>query len=280
MAIDKRQARRAFSRAAARNGGRAMLADRVAEGLADRLDGADLAPHRIVDAGCGAGAAFAELRRRFPQAEIVGADFSAEMLRRARAEADARTRLILADAEHLPLADASADLIWSNLCREWTGEKFLPEMARILRPGGLLVFSTLGRDTLREARAALESAGMRDSLHDFFDLHDVGDALHSGGFAEPVMEAERLTLLYSDAEAALREAKEWGGGCALTSRRRGLTGRRAWGDALAAYRRQFGGEAGIPATYEAIYGMAWRRESAENVATPMRFFPAGSMAGK
>ena len=277
MDLDKRQVRRAFSRAALRNGGRAMIADRIAEGLADRLDGADLSPRRILDLGCGAGAAFADLRRRFPDAEIVGADFSAEMLARARTGADAGVRLILADAEELPLPAAAADFAWSNLCREWTGENFIPELARVLRPGGLLVFSTLGRDTMREARAALFAAGMEDSAHNFFDLHDLGDALMRSGFAEPVMEAERLTLLYPDAGAALREAKEWGGGCALRARRRGLTGREKWGAVLEEYRARFAREDGaVPMTYEAIYGMAWRREGgAEEGESPMRFFSSG-----
>ena len=256
-----------------------MIADRIAEALASRLDGADLAPGRIADVGCGAGAAFADLRRRFPRAEIVGADFSAEMLKLARAESDrvGNAKLILADAEFLPLESGSADLAWSNLCREWTGENFIPEVARILRPGGLLVFSTLGRDTLREARAALAAAGMERSAHDFFDLHDLGDSLLHGGFAEPVMEAERLTLLYGDAAGALREAKEWGGGCALAARRRGLTGRGKWNAVLEAYGRNFKGPDGkVPATYEAIYGMAWRREAAaEDGESPMKFFPRG-----
>ena len=274
MDLDKRQVRRAFSRAALRNGGRAMIADRIAEGLADRLDGADFSPRRILDLGCGAGAAFADLRRRFPDAEIVGADFSAEMLAQARAAAGAGVRLILADAEELPLPAAAADFAWSNLCREWTGENFIPELARVLRPGGLLVFSTLGRDTMREARAALFAAGMEDSAHNFFDLHDLGDALMRSGFAEPVMEAERLTLLYPDAGAAMREAKEWGGGCALRTRRRGLTGREKWGAVLEEYRGRFLREDGaIPMTYEAIYGMAWRREGgAEEGESPMQFF--------
>ena len=143
MDLDKRQVRRAFSRAALRNGGRAMIADRIAEGLADRLDGADFSPRRILDLGCGAGAAFADLRRRFPKAEIVGADFSAEMLTRARA-ADADARLILADAEELPLPAGTADFAWSNLCREWTGENFIPELARVLRPGGFWFFPPWG----------------------------------------------------------------------------------------------------------------------------------------
>lgn len=277
--IDKRQARRAFSRAAARGGGRAMLADRVAEALAERLDGVSVAPARIADVGCGAGAAFAELRRRFPSAQIVGVDFSAEMLKRAQAEADkiGNAKLILADAESMPLESGAVDAAWSNLCREWTGDNFLPELARILRPGGLLVFSTLGRDTLREARAALAEAGMENSAHDFFDLHDLGDALLRSGFAEPVMEAERLTLLYPAAAAALREAKEWGAGCALAARPRGLTGRGKWAAALESYAREFSDPDGnIPATYEAIYGMAWRREdAAESGEAPMRFFRRG-----
>ena len=264
-----------------------MIVERIAEGLAERLDGVSLSASRVLDVGCGTGSAFAELRLRFPGAEIAGADWSAESLALAR-ESYPAARLVLADATALPLADGSADVVWSNLCGGWR-EGFLPEMSRVLVPGGLLVFSTLGRDTLREAREALvavakESGAATTGGHlppMFPDMHDIGDALLRSGFAEPVMEAELITFLYRRAESALDEAREWAGFSPESepgSERKSESVRDSDSvrDAVCAeYHRRFARDDGlVPATCEAIYGMAWRRESdADPGESPVRFVP-------
>lgn len=245
--IDKKQAQRAFSR---HRGGGELTAE-IGRRLAARLDELGVEPAVVVDVG-GDGAAMAAY---FAKARIVAADFALPRLQTAAA----RVCRVAADAERLPMATASADVVWANLCYEWTDLKTaLGEAARILRPQrGLLIFSTLGRDTLSEARAVFAEDGR---VHEFMDMHDIGDMLAGAGFAEPVLETERLVLTYHDAAAALREVHAAGCGCALHTRARGMLGRRRWQAALAEYTRRFADAKGrLPATYEVIYAVAWRR---------------------
>ena len=244
--IDKKQARRAFSRHC---GGGDLTAE-IGRRLAARLNELAATPAVVVDVG-GDGAAMSAY---FSQARVVAVDFALPRLRPA-----AKVCRVLADAERLPMATATADVVWANLCYEWTDLKIsLGEAARVLRPqSGLLIFSTLGRDTLREARAVFPESGR---VHEFMDMHDIGDMLAGAGFAEPVLETEHLALTYRCAADALREVHAAGCGCALHTRARGMLGRRRWHAALAEYARRFADAQGrLSATYEIIYAVAWRR---------------------
>ena len=247
-AIERQRIRRAFSR---RLGGRDLTAE-VAARLMSRLDEIAPQPKWIVDVGGDGGA----VRARFPDARVLAADFA-----RPRLFAQPRVFRAVADAAQLPLRDAAADMLWSNLCLEWTDMKqTFAEAARVLRPrDGLFIFSALGRDTLREAR---EAFGEEEGARRFMDMHDIGDMLGGCGFSETVMETERATLTYRRAEDAMREAQNAGGGAA-NARRRGLFGRRRWQRAMDEYARRFADDGGrIPATYEIIYAVAWRKAPA------------------
>ncbi len=111
---------------------------------------------------------------------------------------------ICGDAHALPIAGGKVDLLWSNLVAHWFDDPpaAAAEWRRVLRPGGLLMFSFYGVDTLREAVAADRAVGPPS----YPDLHDWGDALVAAGFADPVMDVERLTLTYEDADALARDA--------------------------------------------------------------------------
>ncbi|MDM5146950.1 methyltransferase domain-containing protein [Candidatus Persebacteraceae bacterium Df01] len=255
VATDKAQVRRAFSRAIA-DDATAVIGERLAE----RLVCIDINPQWAADIG-GDGKA---LQKHYPTAQVIALDFALPVLHHASGYR------VLADAEFLPLQSASLDMLWSNLCFEWADIKqTLKEAARTLKPEtGLLIFSTLGPDTLREARAAFAKtepdAPLR--MHTFMDMHDIGDLLVQTGFSEPMLEMEQLTLTYAAAEDALREVHNWGAGCALQTRRRGLTGRRQWQAAMTEYEKLFADEAGrVPATYEIVYAIAWRTAPKETV---------------
>jgi malonyl-CoA O-methyltransferase len=121
----------------------------------------------------------------------------------------------------------------------------LAEFQRVLAPEGLLMFSTLGPDTLKELRAA---AGA-DRVHRFADMHDLGDWLLAAGFSAPVMDMETINLAYRDMTNLLADLRASGQTSARAGRARGLAGKglRA---ALA--------HAGIRVTYEVLYGHAWK----------------------
>jgi malonyl-CoA O-methyltransferase len=262
---DKRAARRAFERAAPHYDESAGLQQEVGRRLLEHLDPMTLKPRRIVDLGCGTGAHLEALGRRYPGAEVIGIDFSAAMLAQARARAPwwrrfARggARLVRADAERLPFASQCADFAFSNLALHWCDpQAFFAEAARMLSTGGLLLFSTLGPDTLRELREAFRAADAAPHVHPFIDMHDLGDALVHAGFGDPVMEMETLTVEYPDVARLARELRFTGSVNALQARRRGLTTPGQWKRMAERY-EPLRRDGALPATCEVVYGHAWK----------------------
>ena len=263
---EKRAVRRAFERAAEGYERSAALQREVGARLLAHLDPMRVAPARLLDLGSGPGAFFEPLAKRFADAEIVAIDLAFNMLRVARrrtpwwrrALLTRAPRLICADAERLPLRGGSAQLVFSNLALQWCAPAAVfAECARVLETGGLMLFSTFGPDTLKELRDAFAMVDAGAHVNSFVDMHDLGDGLVQAGFADPVMEMEMLTLEYASVEAIARELKAIGGHNALPGRARGLAGRHRWARMVEHYER-LRREGSLPATFEVIYGHAWK----------------------
>ena len=263
---DKRAVRRAFGRASATYDQASILQAEVGARLLEHLAPITIEPRTLVDLGCGTGALLEPLRRRFPRAARVGVDFAHPMLRLAARRGPGwkrmlgmdRAALVCGDAERLPLAAGSAQLVFSNLALQWCDPKAVfAEASRVLQPGGLFIFSTFGPDTLKELRAAFAGVDGHEHVNTFVDMHDLGDALVHAGLADPVMEMEMLTLEYATLEALLHDLRAIGARNALPGRPRGLGGRERWRRVAAAYetRRR---EGVLPASYEVVYGHAWK----------------------
>jgi malonyl-CoA O-methyltransferase len=260
--IDARAARRRFERAAATYLAAARLETEVGTRMLERLDYVRIAPARILDAGSGPAPQAAALGKRYPGAQLLAVDFSLPMLRQARAmgwlarlRGARRPAAICASLERLPFAAGSVQLLWSNMALHWVQDPraALAEFQRVLAPEGLLMFSTLGPDTLKELRAV---AG-KGRVHSFADMHDLGDWLVAAGFSAPVMDMETLTLEYRDVPALLSELRASGQTSARADRPRGLAGK----GLLASL-----APAGSRATCEVVYGHAWKgvpRKSAD-----------------
>lgn len=269
--VDKSRVRAAFERAAARYDEAAVLQHEVGNRLLERLDLVRLQPERILDLGCGTGRCTVGLAKRYRKARVVAVDLAVAMLRAARARAGwfSRTRYLGADAESLPLADGSVDMIFSNLTLQWCVDldTAFAEMRRVLRPGGLLMFTSFGPDTLNELRAAWAHADGFNHVNRFLDMHDIGDALMRAGLAEPVMDVEHLTVTYPNVLGLMHDLKTIGAHNATAGRPRGLTGRaqlRAMEQGYERFRRTDGV---LPATYEVVYGHAWGARPSRRRAT-------------
>jgi len=267
--LDRRAVRAAFARAAATYDGAAVLQREVADRLLARLDYINLRPARLLDLGCGTGYLTRLLSRRYASAQVVALDLALPMLQAARRQTTARLpfgigrrlgrcRYANADAEALPFADAAFDLVVSNLTLQWCNpDRVFRECRRVLRPGGLFLFTTFGPDTLKELRSAWRAVDSEVHVHDFIDMHDLGDALVRARFADPVMDMEPLTLTYAKVAGLLRDLKAIGAHNALASRRQALTGKDQFARFEQAY-ESFRDSAGrLPASHEVIFGHAW-----------------------
>jgi malonyl-CoA O-methyltransferase len=266
FALDRAQLRAAFERAAPTYDAAADLQRDVAQQLLARLDDVRLAPARVLDVGCGTGFCTYALARRYRRAQVVGVDLATAMARQARRRG--RWRLSfnrpcfsVGDAERLPIASASVDLLVSNLALQWCQpQRALAEFRRVLRPGGLLMFATFGPDTLREVRGAWSIVDQRPHVHGFLDMRDLGDIMLHGGFSDPVVDVERVVRHYDDVRKVLHELKQIGAHNVAAGRSRGLTGKGRFAHFREVY-ESMAGERGIPATYEIVFGSAWITEA-------------------
>ncbi|MDT8388743.1 MAG: malonyl-ACP O-methyltransferase BioC [Thiogranum sp.] len=257
---EKHQARRSFAAAANGYDAAAVLQREVGKRLLERLDLMQLQPLRVMDLGTGTGQCLGGLLGRYPKADVVALDIALPMLAHARRRGRwlRRPRCVCADAERLPFPDNSFDLLFSNLMLQWCVdiEAAFAEFQRVLRPGGLLLFSTFGPDTLKELRSSWEIVDGASHVNIFLDMHDVGDALVRTRFADPVVDVERLTLTYPDVWQLMRELKQIGAHNVTAGRARGLTGRARMQRLVAAY-EQYRQAGVLPASYEIVNGHAW-----------------------
>jgi malonyl-CoA O-methyltransferase len=276
MSFDRHRVRTAFSRAASGYEQTAVLQQQVGDLLLERLALLETAPQRVLDVGAGTGRLTAQIKKRFPRAEVIALDLAMGMLRQAKRNAGwwRPFRRVAGDAQALPFADGSMDLLVSNLCLQWCPDlrAIWHEFRRVLKPGGWLLFTSFGPDTLKQLRSAWHAADERPHVHVFLDMHDVGDGVLAQGFVNPMFDTERYTLEYGDVADVMRELKAIGAGNALADRPRGLTGKSAYARMLAAYETERRGGR-VPASYEVIFGQA----RAPEAGAPLRG-PKGDLA--
>jgi len=264
--IDKKQVRRAFSRAARDYDAAAVLQREVCVRMLEKLDIIKLQPARVLDVGSGTGWGTRQLGGRYPKADVTALDIAIGMLQHARGTsswwqklfAAQRESYLCADVEALPLVSGSVDMVWSNLALQWCND--LPatfvELRRVLKVDGLLMFSSFGVDTLQELRIAFDGVDGHNHVNRFADMHDIGDMLVAAGFADPVMEMERLTLTYDDVRAVMQDLKSIGAHNATGGRAQGMMGKAAWQRVTENYEK-LRRDGKLPATFEIIYGHAW-----------------------
>jgi malonyl-CoA O-methyltransferase len=259
--LDRRALAQSFDRASGSYDAAAALQLRVRNELMSRLDDFKLVPAAILDLGAGTGHAARALKRRYAGAAVVAVDIAAGMLERAKDQSRwlRRFERVRADAYSLPFRDGSFDLVFSSLMLQWCDDldAVFGEIARVLKPGGALVFSTFGPDTLLELRESWRASDAPGNhVNHFFDAPSLGTALMHAGLAEPVLDVDRIVMEYDDVIALMRELKAIGAHNVTRGRARGLTGRKrlaAMTQAYEALRR----DGKLPATYEVIHAICW-----------------------
>lgn len=199
--LNKKTIIHAFNQLANSYSANAMLSTEVGERLLEQLQFMRITPNRVLDLGAGTGNFSQKLAQQYPQAEIISIDIAEQMCLLCHSHEGKNPATICADAELLPIKANTIDLVFANLLLPWCPDipETLQEIKCILKPGGLLLFTTLGPDTLKEI-----------GQYDFNDMHDIGDLLMQLKFADPVMNMEHLTFTYANVTTLENDLKHWG----------------------------------------------------------------------
>jgi malonyl-CoA O-methyltransferase len=259
--LDKRAVINFFENAAKSYDNAAILQDEVSSRLLDRLQYMRHQPETIVDLGCGTGKVVRSLQKAYPRARVHAVDIAQQMLLRAGSNFRwlSKKRLVAADMEQLPFADNSFDMVFSSLALPWCNDLnlALAEIARVARPGALLLFSSFGPATLSELARSWQSLDAHPHVHRFVDMHDVGDAMMAAGFAQPVVDAEMMRMEYKDFRSLLADLKLTGASNADVGRRRGLMTPAQLRALEDSYREHGFEQDRFVASCEVVYGHAW-----------------------
>ena len=256
-----------FSRAAESYDSVAKFQREVGKRLLAHLDMVPTLPDRLLDLGCGTGFFQSDLSARYPEATYIGLDLAPGMIEYARTRSMGHGLWIVGDAESLPLASQSVDVVFSSLAVQWchNPEWFLAELARVLKPGGRCVFTTLGPDTLRELRQSWAAADSYQHVNDFLPaealiaageqrprlvLFDISGFLRGIGL---ILSTERHCMQYQRVGELLAELKSLGAHNMNRRRPAGLTSRKTLQGMLQAY-ESWRVDGLLPATYDVIYG--------------------------
>jgi len=247
----------------------AVLQRNVCKELLQRLDLTSIKPSVILDVGCGTGWGTQDLLKKYKKAKVISLDLSPEMLKQTKSKGGwlRKPTLLCADAEEIPLEDESVDLIFSSLMLQWCDyKKVFAEFKRLLKPEGLLMFSTFGPDTLKELKKSWEQVDSHAHVNDFTDMHDLGDELIQAGLAEPVMDMDLLTLTYQDVMSVMVDLKSIGANTILKNQKKeaeqGLVTPGKLKKVISHY-EQYRKEGLVPASYEVVYGHAWKTKPRE-----------------
>jgi len=246
-----------FSKAAVTYESVAFIQKEIAKRLCDRLELIQCQPQRILDLGAGTGFCTQLLAQRFPKAQIIALDLAEGMCQFYRKHRSV-AHTLCADAQRLPIASNSFDLIVSSLLFHWLDDlpMALIEIQRVLKSEGILLFSSLGPDTLLEIRHSWDSVDDCSHVLDFQDMHNIGDDLLAARFEDPVMDQERIVLTYKEITQCLRELKNSGATNLTQGRMHGLMSVAKFKQFMKNYESLRLPDGAFPATYEVIYGFA------------------------
>ncbi len=252
-----------FDQLAADYASHAAVQHEIGQRLLGRLDGLNFEPATVLDAGCGPGHFALDLADRFPQSQVLALDGSRRMLDQVSARRRGwrfwqrpRIKSIQGDIRRLPLAESSVDLLFSSLVLPWCEDLavLLNRFRRVLRPGGLLLLSAFGPDTLRALRGQVGDAGFGNVI----DVQRLGDALVRAGFVEPVLDTDWITSMHSDADSLWRQL--CGSGIVPTD----PSAPGQWQQA-SEQSRDPGGQ--VRAEWETVYASAWGPEEGAPIRT-------------
>lgn len=270
--VDSDQVRHAFDLAAKNYDAFSLLQKTVVERLIESFEHIKTAPEIILDLGSGTGYGSKHLKKQFKKTQIYQMDLSVEMLKYSRSKSSrffSKNHFLCADANKIPLADSSVDLVFSSLMLQWCNDPdvVFSEIKRVLKGNGVFLFTSFGPDTLKELRECWRQVDDAVHVNAFTDMHDIGDSLVRNGMDAPVLSVEHIVLTYDESKQLMRELKNIGAHNVNRGRRKTLTGKRRLHKVIKHYEtfRHIKHGNKLPATYEVIYGHAWKPEKDKTI---------------
>lgn len=237
----------------------AVVQKEIGTRLLERLQYFKIKPQTILDLGAGPGILTHGLKSAYPKAQVVAFDLSTAMLQQIRYRFRRYKQAVAGDMSQLPFADNQFDLVFANQILHWATDlaACLKEIRRVLKPGGLLLLSTLGPDTFKELRLAWAAVDTFAHTNEFMDMHLFGDALMTERFMDVVVDMEYLTIRYKAVKELAKDLKAQGVKNINADKAQGLTTPRRWQAFTKAYETQKDSDGLLPLTYEVVYGQAW-----------------------
>jgi malonyl-CoA O-methyltransferase len=241
----------------------------VAKRMAERLTLIRMQPQALLNWWGYLGASSDVLRQAYPHARQVWIEPDQFLLERAAAmvrrpwwKSVLRKPPMVEVLREQDLAPGAAQMLWANMMLHACSD--MPAQIRrwhaALAVDGFLMFSCLGPDSLRELRPIYRDLGWGAPAHDWVDMHDIGDMMVEAGFADPVMDQERITLTWADASTLVSDLRALGGNLA-PARFIGLRGRHWYQNLLAALEQLRGADGRLSLTLELVYGHAFKPQA-------------------
>lgn len=269
MLIDKNKVKTTFGKAAPKYDAAAVVQKEILVRLLEKLETLSVKSGNVLDIGSGTGLVSDRLMAMLDADSLISMDLALPMLQYSQQRGtDSSSVYVCADAESLPFIENSFDVIFSASTLQWCNDigRVFDDCLRLLRPGGLFIFSTFGPDTLQELRSCFERVGMQNSVNSFIDMHLLGDGLLQQGYFNPVMEMDEIQLLYDQPVQLLRDLKMLGATNNTRERSKGLLSKQKLNEVLDHYEGFRLPNNKYPASYEVIYGHAWKREQSNYAA--------------
>ena len=247
--------RNTFNSSSSNYNDNAFLQNEIANRLAEKLKVISIKPQTIIDLGSGTGLLSNKTAEIFPNSNLFCVDFAQQSLLE-----NSQNLKVCANAYELPFASNSVDFIVSNLMMQWCPDlkTLFNECFRVLKPQGLLLFTTFGPDTLKELKRSWSAVDSSTHVNNFIDMHDIGDQMLQSGFQSPIMEMENITLTYEKVLDLMHDLKSIGAQN-VGNRSKALTGKTKFNKMIEMY-ESYRSDGKLPATYEVIYGHAWKNE--------------------
>lgn len=252
MYLDKAKIKQSFAAASVTYDNAAALQRTVGKALLGTIDAESLTTGTLLDLGCGTGFLTSELLAHTQS--IIALDIALPMLRVMRGKLLGKSNVsyLCADAEQLPLTEQIVDVVFSNLALQWCvniGAVFT-DIKRILKPGGRLVFSIFGPQTLQELKAAWAEVDDYNHVNEFYSEQQLTRFLQLAGYTRIKVETKLYTLSYDSVLTLMKELKHIGAHNVIAGRNKNITTRTIMRRMIAAYEEQACDL--IPATFEVI----------------------------